>query len=63
METKQKKLTVKLLNIQNRINNKKYKSLQELFILQQKYSIMCEKINDEVSIITKFCDYRNIDLK
>jgi hypothetical protein len=24
---------------------------------------MCEKINDEVSIITKFCDYRNIDLK
>lgn len=63
METKQKKLTVKLKNIKNRIDNKKYKSLEDLFILQHKYSILYEKITDEVSIITKCCEYNNIDLK
>ena len=37
--TQQKKLTIKLKNIKNRIDNKKYKSLEELSILQNKYFI------------------------
>ena len=60
--TQQKKLTIKLKNIKNRIDNKKYKSLEELSILQNKYFILYEKLKNEVNYITNYCEYNNIDL-
>lgn len=60
--TQQKKLTIKLKNIKNRIDNKKYKSLEELSILQNKYFILFEKLKNEVNYITNYCEYNNIDL-
>ena len=60
--TQQKKLTIKLKNIKNRIDNKKYKSLEELSILQNKYFVLYEKLKNEVNYITNYCEYNNIDL-
>ena len=60
--TQKKRLTIKLKNIKNRIDNKKYKSLEELSILQNKYFVLYEKLKNEVNYITNYCEYNNIDL-